>query len=518
MNHIRKLRSKHFDELVGQPLVVRLVQNSLYRNLIFCLCACFFSSAMYRELIIPHEKSQLISQLQVLSAQVSQQPKIPSLKTLVALWIARYPDLFKESSTVTPLPHDLDALLTRYSKHNHAVQLLQTMHLTTEVQEIHRDVRYLYVGPDRKFLFIDHKWGYSQEWGYQKERACSIYKITERGPQLLGMVPGCFVSITYDNNYACLEQDDKIVVIELPSLHIIAEYDSDEYNAEDAFGDCHYLAFNPVDNTCSLINRVVRMLKYETWIFGYSFDEEECWRLNPEIYIFNNRSEAHQLKHYLACLHNQLHKLTLVPPYRSSLHSLTTTYWNFILGRYLEEHGIEIMNYHPYSPKNYGSITPDGRYCTRAHTKDTFFVLDMQSLESFDMKKNYFKLGKKDAIKPKEIRNIAISPHGTMLLILFSYRPPEMKGRDVRERRSVLCLYDIATRDWCVLTEQISSWPGEGFWFSEDGNFIEVYSGRNYRRYDLCNLCSTRSFSELMPFISPQNQVKDALKHQKALI
>lgn len=35
MNLARKWRSKHFDELVGQPLVVRLVKNSLYRNLIF---------------------------------------------------------------------------------------------------------------------------------------------------------------------------------------------------------------------------------------------------------------------------------------------------------------------------------------------------------------------------------------------------------------------------------------------------------------------------------------------------
>ena len=35
MNLARKWRSKHFEELVGQPLVVRLVKNSLYRNLIF---------------------------------------------------------------------------------------------------------------------------------------------------------------------------------------------------------------------------------------------------------------------------------------------------------------------------------------------------------------------------------------------------------------------------------------------------------------------------------------------------
>lgn len=35
LNLARKWRSKHFDELVGQPLVVRLVKNSLYRNLIF---------------------------------------------------------------------------------------------------------------------------------------------------------------------------------------------------------------------------------------------------------------------------------------------------------------------------------------------------------------------------------------------------------------------------------------------------------------------------------------------------
>ncbi len=35
LNLARKWRSKHFDEVVGQPLVVRLVKNSLYRNLIF---------------------------------------------------------------------------------------------------------------------------------------------------------------------------------------------------------------------------------------------------------------------------------------------------------------------------------------------------------------------------------------------------------------------------------------------------------------------------------------------------
>ena len=35
LNLARKWRSKHFDELVGQSLVVRLVKNSLYRNLIF---------------------------------------------------------------------------------------------------------------------------------------------------------------------------------------------------------------------------------------------------------------------------------------------------------------------------------------------------------------------------------------------------------------------------------------------------------------------------------------------------
>ena len=35
LNLARTWRSKHFDELVGQPLVVRLVKNSLYRNLIF---------------------------------------------------------------------------------------------------------------------------------------------------------------------------------------------------------------------------------------------------------------------------------------------------------------------------------------------------------------------------------------------------------------------------------------------------------------------------------------------------
>ena len=35
LNLARKWRSKHFDELVGQELVVRLVKNSLYRTLIF---------------------------------------------------------------------------------------------------------------------------------------------------------------------------------------------------------------------------------------------------------------------------------------------------------------------------------------------------------------------------------------------------------------------------------------------------------------------------------------------------
>ena len=35
LNLARAWRSKHFDELVGQPLVIRLVKNSLYRNLIF---------------------------------------------------------------------------------------------------------------------------------------------------------------------------------------------------------------------------------------------------------------------------------------------------------------------------------------------------------------------------------------------------------------------------------------------------------------------------------------------------
>ena len=35
INLARKWRSKNFDELVGQSLVVRLVKNSLYRNLIF---------------------------------------------------------------------------------------------------------------------------------------------------------------------------------------------------------------------------------------------------------------------------------------------------------------------------------------------------------------------------------------------------------------------------------------------------------------------------------------------------
>lgn len=35
LNLARKWRSKHFDEVVGQPLVVRLVKNSLYRNFMF---------------------------------------------------------------------------------------------------------------------------------------------------------------------------------------------------------------------------------------------------------------------------------------------------------------------------------------------------------------------------------------------------------------------------------------------------------------------------------------------------
>lgn len=35
LNLARKWRSRHFDEIVGQPLVIRLVKNSLYRNLLF---------------------------------------------------------------------------------------------------------------------------------------------------------------------------------------------------------------------------------------------------------------------------------------------------------------------------------------------------------------------------------------------------------------------------------------------------------------------------------------------------
>ena len=35
LNLARTWRSKHFGEVVGQPLVIRLVKNSLYRNLIF---------------------------------------------------------------------------------------------------------------------------------------------------------------------------------------------------------------------------------------------------------------------------------------------------------------------------------------------------------------------------------------------------------------------------------------------------------------------------------------------------
>ena len=35
LNLARKWRSRYFDEVVGQPLVVRLVKNSLYRNFIF---------------------------------------------------------------------------------------------------------------------------------------------------------------------------------------------------------------------------------------------------------------------------------------------------------------------------------------------------------------------------------------------------------------------------------------------------------------------------------------------------
>ncbi len=35
LNLARKWRSRQFDEIVGQSLVVRLVKNSLYRDLIF---------------------------------------------------------------------------------------------------------------------------------------------------------------------------------------------------------------------------------------------------------------------------------------------------------------------------------------------------------------------------------------------------------------------------------------------------------------------------------------------------
>ncbi len=483
--------------------------------LIIFLCACSSLSALYRELTIPQEKSQLISQLQILSAQVSQKPKIASLQTLVALWIAGHTDLFNDTSTACPLPVELDELLTKYVKHRHAVQLFQKMPLNPEIQEIHSNVRFLHIGPDRKFLFIDHEWCSCQteRTGTVYERAGSIYAITETGLQLLGMIPGNFSSITHDNNYACLEQDDKSVIIELPSLNIVAEYN-------DEFGDDHYLAFDPIGNTCFLIRKLIKKRQSGTRIFGYAFDEEESRRFDPEMYVFQSRSTAYQWKQYLACLHNQPHALAQVPPYRSSLHSLTTAYWNDILDRYIEEHGIEIKRprLDELDRDRSGSITPDGRYCAWLYKKDAFFILDLQHLESFDMKKNYFKLGKKDGINPKEIEKIAISPHGTMLLIFFYYIPPEMKQRDVHEGKNVLCLYDIATRDWCVLTELVSGWPDEGFWFSEDGNSIDVYSGRDYRRYDLENLAPARSFGAIVAFLSAQHQHNNALKNQKTLI